>query len=294
MFDERREQLRKEYKHLTGARLQEILALCPMQVIDLNNAVLSYVRFGLWDHAFDSSTPANVLNGTTEATNFVGSDTRRFYLRIYDPADNKNPAVAETITVDWYTQTSTGSDDDHPGYSGEDGDDTITLTETGPNTGVFVSKGLMLVADNIDNAQTTDPGSGNSGGAYQDTNHRLRRAALGDKMCFSYSPTGSPTSTCTMPVFGSSASPDPVKTMTVQIANLRLGKGSSSYPNGTSLQTDAYVSAIESSVAARYAVAGIKVNFKYQFLANGFNDAISVPASSGIDLVRRGKGAGIQ
>jgi hypothetical protein len=230
--------------------------------VDDSDQVLSYVRFGLWDHAFSTINPPTPItttlstptlnNGSTESTNFVGSDSRRFYLRLYDPADNKNPAVAETITVDWYTQTSTGSDDDHPTV------DTITLTETGANTGVFVSKALMLVSDDVDNQQSTDPGSGNSGGDYHATNHRLRRAALGDKMCFSYTPTGSTKATCSLPIFNPSSDPtqpDTIKNITVHFVETKT--------TGFNLlaNMDVDVANMKAQVLARYAVAGIRPQF---------------------------------
>jgi len=137
--------------------------LCPVAVVsdpsntytvDMTNPVLPYVRFGLWDHAFDNSVPANVLNGNSESGNFVGSDTRRFYIRVYDPS-----ATTTTVTADWYTKKADGSDEDHPAT------DTITLTRSATNPAVYVSKALMLVADEVDNAQVTNTGL--SGGGNQ-------------------------------------------------------------------------------------------------------------------------------
>ena len=266
------------------------LLLCPMQVIDSTNTVLNYVRFGLWDNAFGNAD--NLLSG------FVDNDSRRFYLRVVDPSANLDPGTAETITVNWYTKTGAGADDDHPGASGQpSGVSTLTLTETGANTGVFISQALMLVADDVDNAQTTPPGTSNSGGAWHATNHRLRRAALGDQMCFSYTPaaTGSQNTDVSVPIFNPSTAtgaPDTIKTMTVQIANCRGG-----VPEKNNVpmvaQSDDFVTAVEASVKAHYAVAGIKVNISYQLIANGAGDLISIPPSSLVDLnsVNGGTGA---
>ena len=263
--------------------------LCPAAVVsdpnntyqvDNTNPILTYVRFGLWDNAFDSSTPANVLNGNAESANFVGSDSRRFYIRVYDPSANHSATTADTVTVDWYTQTSSGADDDHPAT------DTITLTETGPNTGLFVSKALMLVTDEVDNAQVTNTGLTGGGNAAEGAaDHRLRRAALGDTMCYAYTPaaTGSSKQTFSLPIFGPTGSPDAVKNMTVQIVNL-YGGTTFTLPQSTS-----FISALEASVKARWAVAGVNVNFTY----NAPADNVSILSSTGINLnaVQDGSGS---
>lgn len=47
-------------------------------------------------------------------------------------------------------------------------------------------------------------------------------------------------------------------------------------------QSDTYIQAIETSVKARYAVAGISVNFKYSYGSQ--DDWVSIPSTTGIDL----------
>lgn len=258
--------------------------LCPMRVVtDSNNnyqvestdQTLSFVRFGLWDNAFDSSN--GVRNANEEAGNFVGSDSRRFYFEICNPTANADPAVADTMQAEWYTLKSDGGDQDHPAT------DTVTLTETGPNTGIFVSKALMLVSDNVDNAQPTNTGLPSGGPAgIGSADHRLRRAAIGDKMCFGFTPSVEGAKKCiaSVPVF----TPETTKTMTVRVANLYQGK------TFTMAQSDAYIHAIEFSVKARFAVAGIKVDFKYAY--GGQADWVSVPSETGIDLNAVNSGSG--
>ena len=266
---------------------QHGVILCPVEVVsdpnntyqvDNTNPVLTYVRFGLWDNAFDITDPSSpvVKNDNSESANFVGSDSRRFYFRVYDPS-----ATTTTVTVEWYTQTSVGGIDDDGKGPSHSGVDTITLTETGANTGVFVSKALMLVADEVDNAQVTNTGLLGGGNVAEGVaDHRLRRAALGDKMCYSYTPaaTGSTKQTFFLPIFGGS---EPVKTMTVQVANCyHQSNDQSNVPP----QSDATVQAIENSVKARLAVAGINVNFLYHY--NSTADQISIYGTDlgGVDL----------
>jgi hypothetical protein len=251
------------------------LGIAPLEVVaDTNNnyqvdstdKVLTYVRFGLWDNAFDTSTPANVLNGNDESANFVGRDSRRFYLRVCDPS-----ATSQTVTAHWFTQKAGGSDDDHPAT------DTVTLTETAAGSGIFVSKALMLVTDEVDNNQPTKtglPGGGNAAKGAAD--HRLRHAALGGKMCFSYTPAaaGSPRTTVSLPLFNPAGGEDGVKTMTVQIANMFGGNPSTGWRNANDIP------AIEQNVAARLAVAGVKADFKYQ---HG-SDCIHVDPTTNINL----------
>jgi len=254
--------------------------LCPCSVVgysspttytvDNTNPVLSYVRFGLWDNAFTTTGTATVLNGNSESGNFVGSDSRRFYIRIYDPS-----ATTSTVTVDWYTQSSTGVVDDDGKGPNHTGVDTITLTQSPSNPGLYVSKALMLVADEVDNAQATNTGlSGGSDAAEGAADHRLRRAALGDTMCYAYTPavTSSGKQTFTEPIFGPAGSPDVVKNLTVQFVKATGGLHNANTVNQT------IVNNMAAHVKARYAVAGINVTCKYTDAV----DSINVPPS--IDL----------
>ncbi|HVG38477.1 MAG TPA: peptidoglycan-binding protein, partial [Pyrinomonadaceae bacterium] len=68
-------------------------------VFDTNNdllagaadAVTTFARMGLWDRAFDAA--GAVLNNEAEADNFIGADSRRFYLRVRDTTANGSVQV---------------------------------------------------------------------------------------------------------------------------------------------------------------------------------------------------------
>ena len=141
-----------------------------------NAAALTFVRVGLWDNAFAPAT-GNLRNAINAANNFVDLDTRRFHLRLRDPS------VAGEASINWRTGFDDGSDDDAPAvpaFSQE-----ITLTETGANTGIFLSRGLMHVTDTTDRNEPTNsgmpaghtdstgaPDTGNR--AWRQSNHRKR------------------------------------------------------------------------------------------------------------------------
>ena len=245
--------------------------LCPCSVVndpnntytvDMTNPVLPYVRFGLWDNAFDNSTPPNVLNGNAESANFVGSDSRRFYIRVYDPS-----ATTTTVTADWYTKKSDGTNDDHPST------DTITLTRSSTNPAVYVSKALLLVTDEVDNAQVTNTGlSGGGNAAEGAADHRLRRAALGDTMCYAYTPAAAnqTKSTFTEPIFNPSSDPtqpDTIKNINIQIVNTQGGIGNIPAASTT------FINSLSAVVTQRYAIAGIKAHVSYNYS----NDILSIP-----------------
>ena len=88
------------------------------------------------------------------------------------------------MTANWYTKSTNGTDVDNPTNN------IITLMSSASNQGVYVSKALMLVADEVDNTQVTHTGlSGGGNAAKGATDHRLRRAALGDNMHYAYTPS---------------------------------------------------------------------------------------------------------
>src|SRR5262249_13527801 len=92
------------------------------------------VHIGLWDGAFNANA---LLNGNTDATNFIGRDTNRFYIRVQYPAGNKNAAVREQITINWWTK--------HLHCPEDTAFPSLKLIETGPDTGTFMSEPLMIV-----------------------------------------------------------------------------------------------------------------------------------------------------
>jgi len=65
----------------------------------------TFVRFGLWDDAFDPAT-GNLRNNAAEAQNFVGSDSRHFFFRLRDASR------AGTATIRWRTLFANNTLDD--------------------------------------------------------------------------------------------------------------------------------------------------------------------------------------
>jgi hypothetical protein len=148
---------------------------------DHRDPTTDYVRIGLWDKAYDNN--GNVLNaaynsGTNESlddrNNFIGEDSQRFHIRVTDPTINQQPGEQSTIshiTVDWYTTNADGTPFvSREGIPGRPADAKITLTETSPTSGVFVSHALMLAANGVDyefqiNATSTAVATGINGGS---------------------------------------------------------------------------------------------------------------------------------
>ena len=147
-----------------------------------NSVALNFVRVGLWDNAFNPAT-GNLRNGINAADNFIDLDTRRLHFRLRDPS------TAGEARIDWRTTFDDGSDDDappDPPFSQE-----LTLTETGAGSGVFLSRGLMLVTDTTDRDEPANsglpaghtnsdglPDDGNRG--FGDSNHRKRMITVDD------------------------------------------------------------------------------------------------------------------
>jgi hypothetical protein len=271
---------------------------CPIAVVsdpgntyqvDMTNPPLSYVRFGLWDNAFSKITPPTgtatpatptLNNDNAEASNFVGSDSRRFYFRICDPSAIGDPTKVQTVSVDWFTLNYDGTNDDHLAT------DTITLTETAAGSGIFASKALMLVTDDVDNGQATNTGLDGTYAGEGVANHRLRRAQLGDLMCCSYTPgeAGSTKQTFSWPIFNPSSVPgasDAIKNITVHF--VEAYSTSPTFNNHGNMKND--VASMEAQIAVRFAAAGIKATFIYNpaDVHAPTNDVIDVTAT-GVDL----------
>ena len=152
-----------------------------LESLDAANAVTGFVPIGLWDHAFDAAgnPPANAA---AEANNFVGADTRRFFLRLRDASRSGT----RSTDIEWRTVQENGQDFFAPA------DRRITLVETAANSGLFVSRGLLLVTDNDDQNQGTHsglpaglPDSGVVRNRNQ-SNHRLRRADVRSRLIATY------------------------------------------------------------------------------------------------------------
>lgn len=153
--------------------------------VDGSAPVATAIRFGLWDKAYvpSGTGTGNIRNGAAETANFVGSDARRFYLRVTDPR-----ATGPRITANWGTLNGAGTNNDFPAQAG------ITLTRIASGSHTYVSKALMLVIDDIDAAQRTHSGftSGPDAGLRRrgQRNHRLRKADMEGSVKAVYTPAG--------------------------------------------------------------------------------------------------------
>lgn len=151
-----------------------------VEVTDLNVAAgVTFVRFGMWDNAFNAASV--LFNNQAEANNFVGADTRRFHIRIRDILSRGNAQV----TANWRTINQAGNNLDAPANPG------VTLIETPANSGIFISRGLMLVTDSQDQNQGTH--SGLAGGAVVargNNDHRIRRGDLRGNLISEYPVAG--------------------------------------------------------------------------------------------------------
>ena len=94
-----------------------------------DNQVL-FTRIANWENAYDAAF--NVRNNA-DPDNFIEQDPSRFYISVSDPAANTDPASAERIQVALAVLNADATVRDNASN--------IDLLESGPNTGVFLSKG---------------------------------------------------------------------------------------------------------------------------------------------------------
>lgn len=155
----------------------------PMPEVDFitNGGKSTFVRMGIWDNAYGPN--GELMNGQEESKNFVGADSRNFRVRVEDQKSDLDPTRAETITVELYVVDSKGKrrESNRP-------NSTITLFETGLDTGVFESKGLMLVARDMDAKVATHTGVDALIASWGMQDHRLRLAGLNDTVVAKYKP----------------------------------------------------------------------------------------------------------
>ncbi|MFN8475292.1 MAG: OmpA family protein [Anaerolineae bacterium] len=153
---------------------------------------LTFVRFGLWDNAYDAAE--NIKNNAADADNFVGADRRKFHIRVRDLS------AAGPVQANWKTLKADQTDDDAPASQA------LTLTETAAGSKIFVSKAVMLATDDTDRdfpthsgftAPAPDAGLRNAG----QSNHRTRRARLDGFVRVEYSPAAGVRLPVTIPVF---------------------------------------------------------------------------------------------
>lgn len=174
-----------------------------IEFLDAAGRVTPSVDPGLWDGAFpDDATLcdspgaglAKPLNRGTETQNFVGSDTRRFYLEVRDPA----AAGSQSATVRWWTEVPGHGALDRPSAA------SVQLAETAP--GVFRSPALLLVTDpwELANVRTT---AGNGSTALLrrgDAGYRLRAANLASDVIAEYAAPSGANARRSVPVFARS------------------------------------------------------------------------------------------
>ena len=122
---------------------------------------LRAVRFGLWDQGYNAA--GDVL------ANFIDNDRRRFHLQV------RGGLTAATLQATWRTlRADRVTADDAPAS------ESLTLSRTA--NGRLVSRGLMLVGDDTDAAQTTPSGLvpplGIEPRARGLSDHRLRKSRI--------------------------------------------------------------------------------------------------------------------
>jgi hypothetical protein len=207
--------------------------------VDKNSPDTSFVRFGLWDHAYDAS--GNIANDIDESKNFIGADTRRFYFRVTDSS-----ATGNFVTVKWKTLLRTKADDDAPASQ----EVHLIRDPTAPH--VFVSRALMLVTDDTDADQPTDTGLAaplptgkkNRG----ESNHRIRRATISGYIKVDYTSASGATTSVELPVF--KRTPDERKRLKVRVIR---------YKNSATDATDAYINAQFDRANKRWNQVGLLV-----------------------------------
>jgi len=217
-----------------------------------NAPAATFVRFGLWDDAFDPAT-GNLRNAAAENQNFIGSDSRHFFFRLRDASR------AGTATFRWRTLFANDAADDAPAPP-ESQD--LTLTETAPGSGVFLSRAVFLVTDDVDRAQATDSGlaAGDVGQRNRgQSNHRIRRMTVDDthqldgKVVAEYAPTGAGITPFTAPTFMFNRNPEERLRLRIHFVNVRDRVG------GTGVLTNARRTQVTRAFQALYAICGIFV-----------------------------------
>jgi hypothetical protein len=165
---------------------------------------LRFVRFGLWDLAHVGAL-GDPQNNVTEATNFIGSDKRRFHLRV------RGPITATSVSVDWKTlQANQTTDEDAPApTTPADRPLTITLPAVAPGQPNFISRGLMLVSDDVDRGLDTNSGLlapfDTGPRLIGQSNHRTRRARIDSFNHTQFQPAAGQTHRLILPVFDRAA-----------------------------------------------------------------------------------------
>ncbi|MBL8718124.1 MAG: hypothetical protein JNL79_19240, partial [Myxococcales bacterium] len=158
---------------ISAAPLPTIVTLA-----DRTGADADFVQFGLFDGAFDP--PAKLLNSDfDESKNFVGSDSRRFFVRVRDlstmtKSAKKRREVKATLRT-YYDDKKSVHDDGGA-------DPNITLIETSPGSGIYESSWLLLSSDpwevKAKNVLTTSGRAGLGFRSHGEADYRLRLASM--------------------------------------------------------------------------------------------------------------------
>lgn len=222
--------------------------------VDASEPVATFVRVGLWDHAFDQTTGV-LFNQAADAKNFIskdsiGKEARRFYFRVKDP----NAAGQAEVRVQWRTELGAGGNDDAP--ASQD----ISLLPTA-DPAVFVSKAVFLVVDTDDQGQATESGlaAGNADAGLRNngqSNHRTRKFTvdtthpLDTQVVAQYtSVLGGGTVQAKLPMFN--RSPEERFRMKVHLVNVRNAVG------GTGTMSAAQITTESDTIRQVYACTGI-------------------------------------
>lgn len=229
-------------------RIDIVLDANDDHLVDQSEPVAKFVRVALWDRAFDGTTGV-LQNTSTEVTNFAGADRRRFYFRVEDAQ------ASGEVRARWKTIAGNGAAQDAGGTL------EITCTETSAGSKVFVSHGVILVADDIDKAQATDSGlaAGKADAGSRtagSSNHRLRKVVVDDthkldsQVMLEYTPaSGIAPTPVKVPVFD--RGPEERKKIKVHLVNVRDRAG------GTAILTAARKTSGVAQMRSIYATCGI-------------------------------------
>ena len=208
----------------------------------------TFVRFGLWDQAFDAAT-GNLLTGATDATHFIGADSRRLFFVVRDPNARGTPQL------EWRTLKANGTDDDAP--AGQQ----LQLIETPPNSHVFLSPAALLVTDDNDQQVT---GTTLSAAAIAALRPRMRKVLVDDthpldgRLSATYTPAAGQRMRTSAVWF--QRSPEERKRIRVHLVNVRSSAG------GTGILLGRRRDSIKSVFHSIYARCGIVVEFEEFFL----------------------------
>jgi len=189
----------------------------------------SETEIGLWDRAVERRPDggSRFLNEDDEKRNLVGGDARRFYIRVTDPNAKGRKYLKDN--VEWWTSFQRS---DSRTKTQDDPRSKLSLFEVGTKTGVFVSKGLMIVNDAADRDTTSiDSGIPKEHPLFKDhgrirtdqqSNYRLRRGGMFSWVVASYLPdrAKTPVTGAPVPVFDGNTRLLPIQ---VYIVRTRVG-----------------------------------------------------------------------